>query len=474
MAFQAFEDGTAASAPPRDKFETGEIAARLLTALEEGDLVFLAADEVRAAEVARAIRAAAPETDVLFCPGSDALPGDSAPPSPANVGQRTAALRKLAARDGRRVALISTGEAAARLYPPRGRYGAAPPLVGVGEAIDIASFAASLEEIGYVADERVDEPGEVAARGQVIDVFPADAGEPYRIEEQDGRVASIRSYDPASQLTRGECDALELGRVTEPKLGEGVTLLDHLPEAPVAFDAGADRRRRRFLALAADAAKRRPARAVRDVCPDARWQQALAARTALALHEGIGEPPPRFVERRAPERAFAKFAREAMAGGERLVLLGTARDLRFLGRRIAKGFGAEPTLAASWVEAVAAAGPGTIAALEVPVSRGFRIGGVVGIAAADLLGSRAGRETDAPAAATRSSSISARSGSATSSSTRITASALSKRSKPFRATRAGGAAAATRSCFATTAARGAWSRSPRRTGSGATEPTRRR
>lgn len=39
-------------------------------------------------------------------------------------------------------------------------------------------LSAMLEDIGYVADDRVGEPGEMAVRGDVVDVFPADAGLP--------------------------------------------------------------------------------------------------------------------------------------------------------------------------------------------------------------------------------------------------------------------------------------------------------
>ena len=381
----------------------GAIAARLLDAVEEADLVFIAADEARAEAVARIMAAAAGKAEILHCPGSDALPGDSAPPSPANVGRRGAALRRLAefgrAAHRPRIALIAGGEAAARLYPAPERYDALPPVVRRGEPIDIDALAQELLAIGYAPDDRVDEPGEMAARGQVVDVFPADAAEPYRIEAQDGRVAFIRPYDPVSQLTRGECDTLELGRVTEPELGDGVTLLDHLPGAAVAVEAAADRRRLRFVALAADAARRRPARALRDVCPDERWREALKSRPPLRLDDGLGEPPSRFVEARAPDRAFARFARDAMAKGERLLLLGSERDLRFLARRIRAALGVAPAAAASWAEATRAA-PGAILTLAVPVERGFRLGATTAIAAADLLGSRAERGDEAAAADT--------------------------------------------------------------------------
>jgi transcription-repair coupling factor (superfamily II helicase) len=394
-------DGQAAGEARQEPLGIGEIAASLLQALESGDVVFLAVDEVRAAETARILKAAATGSEILHCPASDALPGDSAPASPANVGQRAAALRKLAGLNGQTdrppVALVASGEAAARLYPAPARFSAVPPVIRVGEAIDIEAFSSELVGIGYVVDDRVDEPGEVAARGHVIDVFPADAGEPYRIEEQEGRVAFIRPYDPVSQLTRGECERLELGRVTEPELGEGVTLLDHLPGAPVALEPGADKRRRRFLGLAADAAKRRPARAVRDICPDARWRAALSPRTELPLGEGFGEPPPRFIEGRAPERAFARFARAELDAGERMLLLGTARDLRFLTRRIERRLKIETAEASSWSEALCAP-PGSVVALAAPVPRGFRIGGTVAVAAADLLGSRAQRDEGETAA----------------------------------------------------------------------------
>ncbi|HEX8193098.1 MAG TPA: TRCF domain-containing protein [Allosphingosinicella sp.] len=392
-------NGTGQSGAP---LQIGEVAASLLSALARGDVVFIAADETRAAETARILKAAAPGAEILHCPASDALPGDSAPPSPANVGQRAAALRRLAAlageRNRSRIALVASGEAAARLYPAPDRFAAVPPLVRLGEPIDIEAFAAELVEIGYVVDDRVDEPGEVAARGQVIDVFPADAGEPYRIEEQEGRVAFIRPYDPVSQLTRGECEHLELGRVTEPEPGEAaVTLLDHLPGAPVAVEPGAEKRRSRFLALAADAAKRRPARAARDICPDARWHAALAARAELPLGESLGEPPPRFVESRSPEAAFARFARTAIEGGERLILLGTPRDLRFLTRRIERKLKVAAHEAADWFSALGAPA-GAVVTLPAPIPRGFRYGDTVAVAAADLLGSRAQRDGDEAAA----------------------------------------------------------------------------
>lgn len=376
-----------------------ETAAALSEALGDGDLLFAAADEQHAAGVAQALVAASPGAAVLYCPGSDALPGDDAPASPANVGARVAALRRLrmllSEDERQRIALVVTGEALARTYASPAAFDAEPPRVEAGAPVDLPALFEQLVEIGYLPDDRVDEPGEVALRGSVLDVFPADAERPLRIEASDGRVVHLRSYDPVTQLTVADEARREIGRVAEPEVADaGVTLLDHLPGATVSITPVADDRRRRFLALAADAARRRPKRAARDVVAAGTWERALTGRRMLDLAR-TGEPPPRFVERRAVARAFSTAVREATAGGERVVLLGSDRDLRFLTRRVAASFRHPPVAVDSWADLLARE-PGPIFTLAMPADRGFRRTGVLAIAAADLLGSRAQRDDDLP------------------------------------------------------------------------------
>ncbi|TGX55723.1 DEAD/DEAH box helicase [Sphingomonas gei] len=379
----------------------GAVAAQLADRLILGDLLFAATDEVRALAVSRTLAAMVPTAEVVFCPGSDALPGDEAPASPANVGQRVAALRRIrlaqAQPDRPRIACITTGEALGRTYAAPEAFEAALPHVAVEKHVDLQRLFEQLLDAGYVSDERVDEPGEVALRGQVLDVYPADAGEPLRIEASEGRVVSIRSYDPASQRTTSECESQELGRVAEPVPSEtGVTLAEHLPEAALAVETAAQDRRERFLALAADARKRRPDRAIRAVADREMWRAATAGRRQITLASG-DTPPPRFIEAKAPLRAFAKLARAAMNAGDRVILLGGARDLRFLRGRIASALKCEVVDIPGWAE-LGQATPDSLLLLEAPLDRGFRSAGVLAIAAADLLGSRAERD-DAQAGA---------------------------------------------------------------------------
>lgn len=374
--------------------EPGEIAVALIDASANEDVIYIARDEVRAAAIAQALSAMAPAEVVTLCPGSDALPGEDIPPSAAIAGQRVAALRRVRAaigqQDRHRIFLISTAEAAARLYPAPGAFETAPPILCLGEQVELDELATTLETIGYIPDDRVDEPGEIGLRGQVLDVFPADAGEPYRIEVQDGSISFIRPYDPVTQLTSGECRSLEVGRAREPELGEGVPLLEHLPGAAIVLDRGADDRRKRFLRLAADAGRRRPKRALRDICLDERWQAAAAEHSVLEVGGELGDPPLRFVEQRNPSRAFSTIARAELKAGNKLLLVGSARDLRFVVRRVEKLLKISPLPVTAWHD-VAGADAGSVLSLEAPLTRGFRFRDIVAVAAGDLLGSRAQR-----------------------------------------------------------------------------------
>lgn len=379
----------------------GEVVAVLLKRLCDDDLIFIARDELRAREIAQAMQAGAGEHIVLLCLGSDALPGDSSPATPANAGQRATALRMLRmsqADDERgRIALITTGESCARLYPAPSAYDAAPPMLARGDPMTFDALAETLEEAGYFADERVDEPGEFALRGAVVDIYPADAGGPFRIEVADGRISSIRSFDPITQRTAEEADTLEIGRAREPQTIDGVTLLEHLPQARVLIDQGADKRRRAFLDLAIDTAERGAKDADAAICTQQRWRQSIDMRGAEDVAGFLAEPPPRFAEQRHPLRAFARHAKEALANGK-VLLLGTHRDLRFITPRVARSLDRVPREIGSWEEA-AGADAGSLMTLAMPLTRGFRIGDLLAIAAADLLGSRAQREESMATAA---------------------------------------------------------------------------
>ena len=50
-----------------------------------------------------------------------------------------------------------------------------------GAVLDRQALEDFAARTGYVHDERVDEPGDIALQGHVIDIFPADAPAPVRL-----------------------------------------------------------------------------------------------------------------------------------------------------------------------------------------------------------------------------------------------------------------------------------------------------
>ncbi len=392
-----------ASSPTRaasgsvDRGSSPASAVAAVLARAKGDVIHVAVDEQQAIALAAILTAFAPDAVVAHVPASDALPGDAAPASPANVGHRVAALRSvrraLTEKERRpRVILVTTAEAIAMRYPEPAAFDAAPPVVSTGDALDPDAFAQTAADNGYVVDDRVDEPGEIAVRGQVIDIFPADRETPVRLELSDGQVAAIRRYDPVTQRTVEALDRVELGRATEPEIGDGVSLLAHLPDAAVSMEPGAQARRDRFLAIAAERGRR--GRTPAALVDADRWAADSAKRPTPPAME-MADAIPRFVEKRAPLRAFARFA-QATEGV--LVVAGSARDLRFLGPRLSRAAKRDFDMVADWAS-VEKAKPGAALLLTAPVDRGFVDERIALVAATDLLGGRAGHASGASEAA---------------------------------------------------------------------------
>ena len=307
--------------------------------------------------------------------------------TPARAWRRSAGCaNKFEASAADPLACITSAEATGQLYAEAAAFAAAPPVVRRGDRIDLASFAEKCLTIGYVTDDRIDEPGEIGVRGGVVDIFPVDQGLPVRIEVEDEVAVSIRSFDPVDQLTVKEFDQVAIGRASEPDPTGGVTLLAHLSGGALVEESRVAARRKSFLALASDAERfGRPARTVVDA---ARWAKESAAFDRLDWSQDDADPLPRFVESRAPLAALERLAKPILAEGGVLIVAGSARDLRFLRPKLAKRFRCEIETLGRWAD-VHAAKPGTIVAIEAPADVGFRCGKLLVVAAADLLGSRA-------------------------------------------------------------------------------------
>ena len=194
------------------------LIAALARERPERDLLAVMRDAERARRLGAALAFFAPELRVLSFPAWDCLPYDRVSPNPSLAGRRLAVLGDLC-QEGRGPALVLTTAGAllqrlpapASLRPLRRR-------LAPGETVDGEALLRSLVEMGYTVAGTVMEAGEVARRGDILDVFPAGGGEPLRIDFFGDEIEGIRAFDPLSQRSSGRRDAAILDPASEALL----------------------------------------------------------------------------------------------------------------------------------------------------------------------------------------------------------------------------------------------------------------
>ncbi|HPP66551.1 MAG TPA: CarD family transcriptional regulator, partial [bacterium] len=82
---------------------------------------------------------------------------------------------------------------------------------------------------GYEETDVVENPGEFARRGGIIDFFPYDT-EPVRIEFTEDRISSIRQFDPTTQKSTRRIDSCVVYSLNESLIGSkhNCTIFDYL------------------------------------------------------------------------------------------------------------------------------------------------------------------------------------------------------------------------------------------------------
>jgi len=71
--------------------------------------------------------------------------------------------------------------------------------ISVGNTIEIEELNYKLLNLGYERANQVEVKGQFSIRGGILDVFPIDSENPYRIELFDNEIDSVRSFDAFSQ-----------------------------------------------------------------------------------------------------------------------------------------------------------------------------------------------------------------------------------------------------------------------------------
>ena len=138
----------------------------------------------------------------------ETLPYDSFSPHQDIVSQRLRVLAGL--REWRRGIVIASSQSLLQRLPPVDYVAARALELRRGQNLDRQKFVDSLVACGYFRVPQVEEHGEFAVRGSLLDIFPMGSDQPLRIDFFDDEVESLRRFDPETQLSGDKLDAIRI------------------------------------------------------------------------------------------------------------------------------------------------------------------------------------------------------------------------------------------------------------------------
>ena len=169
------------------------VLAALHERLERG-LVCLLPEDADARDTADAVGWFLGEDRVGFLPGRGVRWESGLEPPPHLVGERARALDVLA-RGG--LVCVSATAVSELMPPPAVR--PEPIELRAGLELGVEGLAEGLALAGYERVERVDDRGQFAVRGGLVDVFPTTGREPLRVEFFGDELESIRAFSSFTQ-----------------------------------------------------------------------------------------------------------------------------------------------------------------------------------------------------------------------------------------------------------------------------------
>lgn len=184
----------------------------------KADVLLVVVPEVGSVKsVTDTLRELVREKEVVCYPAWDVQPYDRLGPGPEVSGERQEVMARIQGLrvagsqghrgDGEGLVVVTSVAALGVMDAP---VGGELTRIGVGDEIEVAELAATLVDLGYKREEVVQEAGSFAVRGGIIDIWPA-TGEPVRMELFGDEVERLRTFDPASQKSLDDVDAMVIG-----------------------------------------------------------------------------------------------------------------------------------------------------------------------------------------------------------------------------------------------------------------------
>jgi transcription-repair coupling factor (superfamily II helicase) len=191
----------------------------LLAALLEDDrglagrpVLLVGADDRSARDLAADLHSYLAPRRVRLYPSRGTGYASHVSPPPHLVGLRIDALEALVGEEDAVVVASATALAEA---VPDASLRPAGFAIELGEEIDLDAVAGDLVAAGYERVEQVEERGQFAVRGGILDVYPATEERAVRIELFGDEVESMRWFSTFTQRSLGEAQRVELAPAAE-------------------------------------------------------------------------------------------------------------------------------------------------------------------------------------------------------------------------------------------------------------------
>ncbi|PYU25325.1 MAG: transcription-repair coupling factor [Acidobacteria bacterium] len=174
---------------------------------------------------------------VLLLPAFDTLPGLGAGPHPEILEARASALSRFV--NGQCSIIVAPIEATLLGFAAPRFYESLSLSLARDAEISLKDVIAHLSQTGYIRTELVEMEGQFSVRGGILDVFPAEAAKPVRIELLGDMVESLREFDPETQRSTGPVSRVILPPLTEFPLAP-VQRDDKDPDFPRSHPVGSE------------------------------------------------------------------------------------------------------------------------------------------------------------------------------------------------------------------------------------------
>jgi transcription-repair coupling factor (superfamily II helicase) len=169
-------------------------------------------DDRSARDLAADLRAYLAPRRVRFYPSRGTGYASHVTPPPHLVGLRIDALDSLRAEQD--AIVVASAVALAEAVPDASLRPAGFALA-IGEEIELGAVAGDLVAAGYERVEQVEERGQFAVRGGILDAFPATEERAVRIELFGDEIESMRWFSTFTQRSLGDAERVELAPAAE-------------------------------------------------------------------------------------------------------------------------------------------------------------------------------------------------------------------------------------------------------------------